>query len=74
MSAAAPSSRTLRLSVFLLLAVAGLLYVKWYPYYGRAAIRPRRHQRGDLGVYRLHLCRLDPVDFADHHQRLWDPQ
>jgi len=46
MSAAAPSSRTLRLSVFLLLAVAGLLYVKWYPYYGRALTAASQHSIG----------------------------
>ncbi|HEY2624891.1 MAG TPA: permease, partial [Dyella sp.] len=34
------------MSVFLLLAVAGLFYVKWYPYYGRAFVAAANHSIG----------------------------
>ncbi|SEO90886.1 hypothetical protein SAMN02800692_2698 [Luteibacter sp. UNC138MFCol5.1] len=40
------SARTMRWSVFLLLAVAGLFYVKWYPYYGRAFEAAANHSIG----------------------------
>jgi len=48
MSAALPSARTVRWStlVFFLLAVAGLFYVKWYPYYGRAFVAAEHHAIG----------------------------
>ncbi|WP_049620544.1 permease [Frateuria defendens] len=36
----------MRLSVFLLLAVAGLFYVKWQPYYGRAFVAASEHAIG----------------------------
>lgn len=40
------SARTVRWSVFLLLAVAGLFYVKWMPYYGRAFDAASQHSIG----------------------------
>jgi hypothetical protein len=40
------AARTMRLSVFLLLAVAGLFYVKWHPYYGRAFVAAAQHAIG----------------------------
>ncbi|RAO74908.1 permease [Dyella jiangningensis] len=40
------SARTVRWSVFVLLAIAGLFYVKWYPYYGRAFIAASEHSIG----------------------------
>ena len=46
MPAATPSTRTVRWSVFLLLAVAGLFYVKWHPYYGRAFTAAAQHSIG----------------------------
>ncbi|HVI55955.1 MAG TPA: permease [Luteibacter sp.] len=46
MPAALRSARTLRWSVFLLLAVAGLFYVKWFPYYGRAFDAAAQHSIG----------------------------
>jgi hypothetical protein len=46
MPVASQSARTVRLSVFLLLAVAGLFYVKWYPYYGRAFVAASQHSIG----------------------------
>ncbi|WP_130617207.1 permease [Dyella amyloliquefaciens] len=47
MPAATPSSaRTVRWSVFVLLAIAGLFYVKWYPYYGRAFVAASQHSIG----------------------------
>ena len=46
MAVALQRARTARLSVFLLLAVAGLFYVKWYPYYGRAFVAAANHSIG----------------------------
>lgn len=46
MSVASQTGRTVRLSVFLLLAIAGLFYVKWYPYYGRAFVAASQHSIG----------------------------
>lgn len=46
MPVATPSTRTIRWSVFLLLAVAGLFYVKWHPYYGRAFTAAAQHSIG----------------------------
>jgi len=46
MPAALRSARTVRWSVFLLLAVAGLFYVKWMPYYGRAFDAASQHSIG----------------------------
>jgi uncharacterized membrane protein YraQ (UPF0718 family) len=46
MPAALRSPRTVRWSVFLLLAVAGLFYVKWFPYYGRAFDAASQHSIG----------------------------
>ena len=46
MALALQTARTVRLSVFLLLAVAGLFYVKWYPYYGRAFVAAAHHSIG----------------------------
>jgi uncharacterized membrane protein YraQ (UPF0718 family) len=46
MAVALQKARTVRLSVFLLLAVAGLFYVKWYPYYGRAFVAAAHHSIG----------------------------
>lgn len=46
MPAALRSARTVRWSVFLLLAVAGLFYVKWFPYYGRAFDAASQHSIG----------------------------
>lgn len=46
MSVALRSSRTMRWSVFALLVVAGLFYVKWYPYYGRAFDAAAHHSIG----------------------------
>jgi uncharacterized membrane protein YraQ (UPF0718 family) len=46
MPVASQSARTVRWSVFLLLAVAGLFYVKWYPYYGRAFVAASQHSIG----------------------------
>jgi uncharacterized membrane protein YraQ (UPF0718 family) len=46
MAVALQTARTVRLSVFLLLAVAGLFYVKWYPYYGRAFVAAAHHSIG----------------------------
>lgn len=46
MSVAFRSSRTMRWSVFALLVVAGLFYVKWYPYYGRAFDAAAHHSIG----------------------------
>jgi uncharacterized membrane protein YraQ (UPF0718 family) len=40
------SARTVRWSVFVLLAIAGLFYVKWYPYYGRAFVAASQHSIG----------------------------
>src|SRR5215469_1475409 len=36
MPVATQTARSFRWLIFLLLAIAGLFYVKWYPYYGRA--------------------------------------
>jgi len=38
--------RTMRWGMFLLLVVAGLFYVKWYPYYGRAFDAAAKHSIG----------------------------
>lgn len=46
MPAALSSTRTVRWSVFMLLAIAGLFYVKWYPYYGRAFVAASQHSIG----------------------------
>jgi len=46
MPAALQTSRHARLLVFLLLAVAGLFYVKWHPYYGRAFTAATQHSIG----------------------------
>lgn len=46
MPAALRSARTVRWSVFLLLAVTGLFYVKWFPYYGRAFDAASQHSIG----------------------------
>jgi uncharacterized protein len=46
MPVALRSARTVRWSVFLLLAVAGLFYVKWFPYYGRAFEAASHHSIG----------------------------
>jgi len=46
MPVAVRSTRTVRWSVFLLLAVAGLFYVKWFPYYGRAFDAASHHSIG----------------------------
>lgn len=46
MAVAWQTARTARLSVFVLLAVAGLFYVKWHPYYDRAFIAAARHSIG----------------------------
>jgi uncharacterized protein len=48
MSVAMQASRSFRWSVFVfaLLAVAGLFYVKWHPYYGRAFVAASQHSIG----------------------------
>lgn len=46
MPAASQSSRHMRWFIFVLLAVAGLFYVKWYPYYGRAFVAASSHSIG----------------------------
>lgn len=46
MTVAARNVRTVRWSVFVLLAVAGLFYVKWFPYYGRAFDAAAQHSIG----------------------------
>lgn len=46
MSATLPTARSWRLFVFVLLAVAGLLYVKWMPYYHRAFVAASQHAIG----------------------------
>lgn len=46
MSVALQRARTVRWSILLLLAVAGLFYVKWYPYYGRAFVAADQHSIG----------------------------
>lgn len=46
MSVAMPVARHARLSVFVLLAVAGLFYVKWHPYYDRAFVAAAQHAIG----------------------------
>jgi len=46
MPAASQTSRTARFLVFVLLAVAGLFYVKWHPYYGRAFTAAAQHSIG----------------------------
>lgn len=46
MPVAFQSARTMRWSILLLLAVAGLFYVKWYPYYGRAFVAADQHSIG----------------------------
>lgn len=46
MPVALQTARTVRWSILLLLAVAGLFYVKWYPYYGRAFVAADQHSIG----------------------------
>lgn len=46
MSVALPAARVARFCVFLLLAVAGLFYVKWHPYYDRAFVAASGHSIG----------------------------
>lgn len=46
MPVALQTARTVRLSVFVLLAVAGLFYVKWHPYYDRAFVAAAQHSIG----------------------------
>lgn len=46
MPAAMQTSRTARFLVFVLLVVAGLFYVKWHPYYGRAFTAAAQHSIG----------------------------
>ena len=46
MPAASQTSRHMRWFIFVLLAVAGLFYVKWYPYYGRAFVAASSHSIG----------------------------
>jgi uncharacterized protein len=46
MPVATQTARTVRWPVFVLLAVAGLFYVKWYPYYGRAYVAATQHAIG----------------------------
>ena len=46
MSVALPAARAARLCVFLSLAVAGLFYVKWHPYYDRAFVAAAGHSIG----------------------------
>ncbi|WP_430389942.1 permease [Dyella sp. 20L07] len=46
MPTALQTTRTARWSVFLLLAFAGLFYVKWHPYYGRAFVAASQHSIG----------------------------
>jgi uncharacterized membrane protein YraQ (UPF0718 family) len=44
--AVSTTGRTARWSVFALLAIAGLFYVKWHPYYDRAFVAASRHAIG----------------------------
>jgi len=46
MSATVQTTRHVRWFVFLLLAIAGLFYVKWHPYYGRAFVAASQHSIG----------------------------
>lgn len=46
MATVSQSSRHARMLVFVLLAVAGLFYVKWHPYYGRALVAASQHSIG----------------------------
>jgi uncharacterized protein len=46
MPVALQTVRSVRWSAFVLLAVAGLFYVKWYPYYGRALTAASHHAIG----------------------------
>ena len=46
MSIAVPAARAVRLVVFVSLAVAGLFYVKWHPYYDRAFVAASGHSIG----------------------------
>lgn len=46
MSVVVPTARAVRLCVFLSLAVAGLFYVKWHPYYDRAFVAAAGHSIG----------------------------
>ncbi|WP_109126586.1 permease [Dyella sp. C11] len=46
MTAAVHTARNVRFLVFVLLAVAGLFYVKWHPYYGRAFVAASQHSIG----------------------------
>lgn len=47
MNAARQSGMTLRWIVFLTLAVVGLFYVKWFPYYNRAFVAAANHSIGN---------------------------
>ena len=46
MAIALPAGRMLRLGVFVSLAIAGLFYVKWHPYYDRAFVAASGHSIG----------------------------
>ena len=46
MAVASRTSHTARWAIFLLLAIAGLFYVKWFPYYGRAFEAASHHSIG----------------------------
>jgi uncharacterized membrane protein YraQ (UPF0718 family) len=47
MNAARQSEMTLRWIVFLTLAIVGLFYVKWFPYYNRAFVAAANHSIGN---------------------------
>ena len=47
MSATHQTSQTLRWIVFLSLAIVGLFYVKWFPYYNRAFVAAANHSIGN---------------------------
>ncbi len=47
MAEARKTNITLQVTVFVLLAVAGLLYVKWLPYYNRAFTAAAKHAIGN---------------------------
>ena len=46
MAVVLPTGRTARWSVFAALAIAGLFYVKWHPYYDRAFVAASQHAIG----------------------------
>src|SRR6185437_9105698 len=46
MSAVQQTNQTLRWIVFLSLAILGLFYVKWFPYYNRAFVAAANHSIG----------------------------